>query len=159
VALLRAHAIDAIADVRRFPGSRRHPHFARERLDPFLRANGIEYHWMPDLGGRRAPRKDSPNTGWRVDAFRGYADYMATTQFRDAFRALQALANGRRTAILCAEALWWRCHRRLISDALLASGAAVLHIQGTDKAPSHALIPPAHLHHGKLSYAAEQLEI
>jgi uncharacterized protein (DUF488 family) len=114
---------------------------------------------MPDLGGRRTPRKDSPNTGWRVDAFRGYADYMATPPFREAFRALVELSRARRTAVMCAEALWWQCHRRLISDVLLASGAVVLHIQGPDKAPAHALVSPAHLHEGKLSYAAEQLEM
>ena len=157
--MLQAHDIAAVADVRRFPGSRRHPHFAREQLDPFLRAHGIAYHWMPELGGRRRPLKDSPNTGWRVDAFRGYADYMATPEFRSAFRALVDLSRAHRTAIMCAEALWWQCHRRLISDALLASGATVLHIQAADKAPPHALIPPAHLHDGNLSYAAEQLEI
>ena len=144
--------------MRRFPGSRRHPHFAREQLDPYLRARGIAYHWMPDLGGRRRPRKDSRNTGWRVDAFRGYADYMGTTEFRQAFRALLSLARSRRTAIMCAEALWWQCHRRLLSDALLALGVAVLHIQTAEKAPPHALVPPAHLYNGKLSYAAEQLE-
>ena len=114
---------------------------------------------MPDLGGRRSPRKDSPNTGWRVDAFRGYADYMATPPFREAFHALVELSRERRTAIMCAEALWWQCHRRLIADALLASGAVVLHIQGPDKAPAHALVSPAHLHEGQLSYAAEQLEM
>ena len=145
--------------MRRFPGSRRHPHFAREQLDPFLRARGIAYHWMPELGGRRQPKKDSPNTGWRVDAFRGYADYMATPEFRSAFRGLIELSRVHRTAIMCAEALWWQCHRRLISDALLASGAEVLHIQAPDKAPPHALIPPAHLHKGKLSYAADQMEL
>ena len=157
--MLQAHAIEAIADVRRFPGSRRHPHFAREQLAPFLQSRGLAYHWMPELGGRRSPRKDSPNTGWRVAGFRGYADYMETPEFRKAFRALVSLSKARRTAIMCAEALWWQCHRRLLSDALLVLGATVLHIQTPDRAPPHALTSPAHLRGGKLSYAAEQLEI
>jgi uncharacterized protein (DUF488 family) len=154
--LLQAHAIDALADVRRFPGSRRHPHFARERLEPLLRGHGIGYHWMPELGGRRSPRKDSPNTGWRVDGFRGYADYMETPEFRTVFTALISLAKTRNTAIMCAEALWWQCHRRLLSDAFFVLDWTVLHIQSPDKAPPHRLMPPAHLREGKLSYADPQ---
>lgn len=145
--------------MRRFPGSRRHPHFAREQLEPLLRSHGIEYHWMPELGGRRAARRDSPNTGWKVDGFRGYADYMGTAEFRDAFRALVQLSRERRTSIMCAEALWWQCHRRLLSDALMVLGAEVLHIQAAGKAPPHRLMPPAKLIGGKLDYSADQLEI
>ena len=148
-----------MADVRRFPGSRRHPHFAREQLEPFLVASGIGYQWMPELGGRRSPRKDSPNTGWRVDAFRGYADYMETPEFTDAMAVLLGLARTRRTAVMCAEALWWQCHRRLISDHLLAHGHSVLHIQSATSAPPHRLAPPAHLRDGRLSYAAEQPDL
>jgi uncharacterized protein (DUF488 family) len=159
VAVLQAHAIAAVADVRRFPGSRRHPHFGRDQLEPLLGAHGIEYHWLPDLGGRRTPRKDSPNTGWRVSAFRGYADYMDTTPFRDAFSSLDQLSRRVNTAVMCAEALWWQCHRRLIADAFLAQGAQVLHIQSEQAAVPHRLIPPAHVRDGRLSYAAEQMEL
>lgn len=148
-----------MADVRRFPASRRHPHFSREPLEGALRAAGIDYAWMPDLGGRRKARPDSRNTGWRVEAFRGYADYMETTEFETALAGLLELAGSRRTAIMCAEALWWQCHRRLIADALLARGYPVTHIESAAKASAHKLVPPAHLRLGTLSYAAEQADL
>ncbi|MGH7636157.1 MAG: DUF488 family protein [Gemmatimonadaceae bacterium] len=157
--MLQAHDVRALADVRRFPGSRRHPHFGREQLEPFLRAHGIEYVWMPELGGRRKARKDSPHTGWRVEAFRGYADYMDTDEFRAALTRLLELARGLPTAIMCAEQLWWQCHRRLISDALLAQGHEVLHIESAKKASPHKLVSPARLVGGTLSYAAEQPDL
>ncbi len=106
--LLAAHGIEVVADVRRFPGSRRHPQFGRERLAVALRAAGIDYRHLGDLGGRRPVRPDSPNTAWREPGFRGYADHMETPAWRAAIAALQELARGRRTAILCAEAVWWR---------------------------------------------------
>jgi len=145
--------------VRRFATSRRHPHFAQENLETFLSAVNIRYQWIPDLGGRRAPRPDSPNTGWQTEGFRGYADYMATPEFERAFQQLLDLASTQRTAIMCAEALWWQCHRRLIADALLAGGHEVLHIQSSGLAPPHKLIPPASLHDGKLSYVSAQPEL
>jgi uncharacterized protein (DUF488 family) len=157
--LLRAHTIEVVADVRRFPGSRRHPHFSRDRLEPFLRDHGIEYRWMPELGGRRSPRPDSNNTGWRVAAFRGYADYMETPEFAAAFAALGQLGAELRTAVMCAEALWWQCHRRLIADALTASGYFVVHIQTGEKSSPHKLIPPARLLRGRLDYAADQPDL
>jgi uncharacterized protein (DUF488 family) len=157
--LLRAHGIDTVADVRRFPASRRHPHFSREQLQPVLAANAIAYHWLPELGGRRAPRKDSPNTGWRVAGFRGYADYMETPEFSAALAALLAIARERRTAIMCAEALWWQCHRRLIADALLVAGHAVHHIESSTKVSPHRLMDPAHMRDGRLSYVAEQSDL
>ena len=157
--LLRAHGIQAVADVRRFPGSRRHPHFAREQLEPWLPAHDIAYRWMPELGGRRKPRPDSLNTGWRVDAFRGYADYLETPEAASAIATLLGLARAHRTAVMCAEALWWQCHRRLIADRLLAEGHEVRHIETATKASLHKLVPPAHLRDGALSYAAEQLEL
>ena len=157
--LLRAHGVDAIADVRRFPGSRRHPHFGRDQLEPFLTANGIHYAWMPELGGRRSPAKDSRNTGWRVAAFRGYADYMETPAFSDAMARLLELASSRRTAVMCAEALWWQCHRRLISDWLVARGHEVMHIESATKASPHRLIAPARIVDGRLSYEAEQTDL
>lgn len=157
--MLAAHGVRLVADVRRFPGSRRHPHFSREQLEPLLRAHGIGYHWLPELGGRRTARKDSINTGWRVAAFRGYADYMETPEFAIAFAQLVEMSRERATAIMCAEALWWQCHRRLLADQLLALGHSVLHIQGDRDASPHKLIPPAHLRDGRLSYAAEQLDL
>ncbi|HJQ19194.1 MAG TPA: DUF488 domain-containing protein [Gemmatimonadaceae bacterium] len=157
--VLRSQDIETLADVRRFPGSRRHPHFARERLGPWLETHGIRYAWMPELGGRRSAAKDSPNTGWRVAGFRGYADYMATAEFADAVAALVRLARDGRTAVMCAEALWWQCHRRLIADWLVAHDHDVIHIESATKASPHKLIPPAHLIAGKLSYAAEQEDL
>lgn len=114
---------------------------------------------MPQLGGRRKALKDSPHTGWRVEAFRGYADYMDTDDFRVALTGLLELARDRSTAIMCAEQLWWQCHRRLISDALLAQGHDVLHIESATKASPHKLVPPARLVRGRLSYAAEQPDL
>jgi uncharacterized protein (DUF488 family) len=114
---------------------------------------------MPELGGRRTPRPDSPNAGWRVAGFRGYADYMQTPEFGVALDALLTLAGLRRTAVMCAEALWWQCHRRLIADVALAQGHAVMHIEGVGKAAPHRLIAPARLHNGHLTYAAEQADL
>lgn len=156
IALLRAHEIGLVADVRRFPASRRHPHFSREQLEPTLAGAGIGYHWLPDLGGRRAPEKESVNTGWRESGFRGYADYMSTSSFDSALSELASAAVARRTAIMCAEAKWWQCHRRLIADALLARGWEVRHIQSHAAAAAHKLLPPAHLRSGRLTYEAEQ---
>jgi uncharacterized protein (DUF488 family) len=114
---------------------------------------------MPELGGRRTPRPDSPNAGWRVAGFRGYADYMQTPEFASALDALMTLAERRRTAVMCAEALWWQCHRRLIADVVLARGHPVMHIEGVGKATPHRLIAPARLLDGNLTYAAEQPDL
>lgn len=159
LALLEAHDIQLVADVRRFPASRRLPHFNREYLEQALHAAAIGYVWIPELGGRRAARKDSVNTGWRVAAFRGYADHMETPEFGDAFRTLLHSSRDRRTAVMCAEVLWWQCHRRLIADSLLARGCAVLHIQSPKSVSPHKLMAPALLRDGTLSYAAEQLDL
>jgi len=157
--MLRAHGIEAIADIRRFPGSRRHPHFGRDALRALLAAAGIEYHEFPDLGGRRTPRPDSHNTAWRNAAFRGYADYMETPEFGEAMQRLEQLATARRTAILCAEALWWRCHRALISDQLKAQGADVRHIADASRAAPHPFTKAAHIVDGRPSYGSEQLDL
>jgi uncharacterized protein (DUF488 family) len=159
LSLLRAHDIAAIADVRRFPGSRRHPHFSREALEVFLPRHGIEYVWMPELGGRRNPVPNSKNTGWRVAQFQGYADYMETPEFASAVERLLTLAATKRSAMMCAESLWWRCHRRLVSDYLLARGYDVIHIETATKASPHRLSPPARLVDGQLTYTAEQLDL
>ena len=153
--VLDAHRIEAIADVRRFPGSRKHPQFGREALEPTLAAHGIAYLWLPELGGRRTPSPQSPNTAWRNAAFRGYADHMAGEEFARGMAKLLALAADARTAILCAEAVWWRCHRALISDALCARAIAVMHISDAQHATAHPLTEPARIVDGRLSYAAE----
>ncbi|HYP24552.1 MAG TPA: DUF488 domain-containing protein [Actinomycetota bacterium] len=131
-ALLSGADATLLVDVRRFPGSRRHPHFAREALEESLPALGVEYDWRgEELGGRRSRTKDSAtrHPAWRNDAFGAYADYMDTPEFRTALERLEAEArNGLRLAVMCAETLWWRCHRRLIADALALRGAEVVHL-------------------------------
>lgn len=124
----KAHRIERVIDVRRFPGSRRWPHFSAARLSASLLASGIDYVGMPDLGGRRKANPDSPHTAWRVDAFRGYADFMDTPGFAASLERVEALAGEKRSALMCAEALPWRCHRSLIADALIARGWKVFEI-------------------------------
>ena len=126
-----------LVDVRRYPGSRRHPQFEREALARALEGAGIEYRHEPDLGGHRQPRADSPNTAWRNAAFRGYADHTATPEFQQALARL--LAAPPRTAVMCAEAVPWRCHRQLIADALVARGVDVRHILGPRRVEPHVL--------------------
>jgi uncharacterized protein (DUF488 family) len=128
VAILRAHGVRQIADVRRYPASRRWPHFSAEALGGSLPGAGISYAGFPELGGRRKARPDSPHTAWRVEAFRGYADYMDGPEFRHARERLEDFARPAFTAVMCAEALPWRCHRLLIADALLVRGWDVLEI-------------------------------
>jgi uncharacterized protein (DUF488 family) len=126
---LRAENIAVAADVRRFAGSRKHPQFGAAEMNGWLRKAAIEYRPLPELGGRRTALPDSINTGLRNTSFRGYADYMATLDFRMGFNALLALARERTTAIFCAETLWWRCHRRLVADAaVLLAGFEVIHL-------------------------------
>jgi uncharacterized protein (DUF488 family) len=151
---LRENAVAAIADVRRYPASRRHPQFVREALEASLSAAGIDYRWMPELGGRRTPRKDSPNTAWRNDSFRGYADYMQTEAFQLASVRLQELARAKRTAYLCAEHAWQQCHRGLISDTLMVQGWEVVHIVGPARTQVHPYTGAASIVEGKLDYAA-----
>lgn len=139
LAILRAHEVTRIADVRRYPTSRRWPHFSAGSLAQSLPAAAIEYVPMPELGGRRKARPDSPHTAWRVEAFRGYADFMDTPEFREALANLEALASTSFTAILCAEALPWRCHRSLIADSLLVRGWSVVEILSEREAKPRAL--------------------
>jgi uncharacterized protein (DUF488 family) len=152
--VLIAHGIELVTDVRRFPGSRRLPHFGAAVLDKDLATAGILYHASQALGGRRKPLPDSVNDGWRHLAFRGYADHLASDEFAEGFEELLVLAHGLRTAIMCAELLWWRCHRRLISDVLVSLDFPVLHIRDADAAEPHRLTPPARLENGVLTYAA-----
>jgi len=140
--------------VRRFPGSRRHPQYAATALEEVLTERGIEYRWMPELGGRRKPRPDSPHTAWRNASFRGYADHMDSTEFARALDELMELARRRRTAIMCAEALWWRCHRALIADALRVRGFEVMHIFDGSNPVAHPFTPAARIVDGRLSYEA-----
>jgi uncharacterized protein (DUF488 family) len=155
LALLNAHEIEALVDVRRFPGSRRHPQFGQEQLTKSLGRAGIGYLHFPELGGRRRARPDSPNTAWRNAAFRGYADYMMTSDFLAGIEGVIGLAREKRTAIMCAEALWWQCHRALISDFLKAQSTKVIHIVGTGKTQEHPFTSAARIEDGELSYRAE----
>jgi uncharacterized protein (DUF488 family) len=141
VALLQLHGVERVADVRVAPYSRRHPQFNRESLAGELGERGIDYRHLPALGGRRRPRPDSPNGGWEEEAFRGYADYALTGEFAAGLAELCALALERPTAIMCAEALWWRCHRRLIADRLIAVGWSVCHITPDGRLTEHELAP------------------
>jgi uncharacterized protein (DUF488 family) len=143
---LKAAGADAVADIRRFPRSRRHPHFNIEVLGPSLAEAGIAYRHLPGLGGRRTGRDDgkpSPHTLWRVPAFRNYADYAQTAEFRAAFAELTAMAEQCNPAILCAEAVWWQCHRRIVTDYLIAAGLTVEHIFDETKRAPAALTPGA----------------
>jgi uncharacterized protein (DUF488 family) len=151
--LLRSADIGAVADVRRFPGSRRLPHFGREALSAALGRAGVTYEHLPELGGRRRPRPDSPNTAWRDEGFRGYADYMMTAEFAAGIARLIELGARTRTAFMCAEALWWHCHRGLIADYLKARGHDVLHIMGAGKIEPHPFTSAARIVDGELSYA------
>lgn len=151
--LLAGNRIEAVADVRRYPGSRRWPHFAREQLAPALEDRRLVYMWLPELGGRRTPRPESPNTAWRSAAFRGYADYMATEPFADGLGRLVNLVYGLRTAIMCAESLWWRCHRGLIADVLRWLGIQVVHIMGPGLTAPHPFTSAASIVGGRLSYS------
>lgn len=127
--------------MRRFPGSRRWPHFGADALAAALAAAGVDYRHEPDLGGRRTPRPDSPHTGWRNAGFRGYADWMDGEAFRAALARVEAWSAERTVALMCAEAVPWRCHRRLIADALVARGHAVRDLYDAARAEPHALTP------------------
>jgi uncharacterized protein (DUF488 family) len=151
---LTSHNIETLVDVRRYPGSRRWPQFSRDVLAQSLEGHGIDYQWLPELGGRRQARPDSPNTAWRSAAFRGYADHMESTEFAEGLNSLLNLALGSRTVIMCAEALWWRCHRGLIADVLRWLGLEVWHILPPGPTVPHPYTRAARLVGGRLSYAA-----
>ncbi len=156
IALLQEQGVERVVDVRRFPGSRRHPQYGRDALAEALERAGMEYVHEPGLGGRRPAARDSRNTYWRDPGFRGYADHMATPEFEDALRRLELLAAERPTAILCAEAVPWRCHRQLVADALVTGGHEVTHIVGTGRAEPHRLNGAARVSRGGvLTYPGE----
>jgi len=152
LSLLKAHRLERLADIRSIPRSRRHPHFSREALAVALPGAGIAYLHMPALGGLRKPRPDSANTAWRHEGFRGYADYMQTAGFERALDELVAYASHAPTAIMCAEAVWWQCHRQLVADALVARGVEVRHVMAAGDAPVHALTSFARLVGGRVLY-------
>lgn len=158
IELLRTNEIELLADVRHFPGSRKVPHFNVEPLRDGLHASGIDYAAFTELGGRRKVQPDSPNTAWRHPAFRGYADYMQTDAFHEGIERLKALACARRTAIMCAEAVWWRCHRSLISDLFKLHGTRVLHITGPGTPREHPYTSAARIVGGQLDYTATQAQ-
>ena len=150
--MLKVHGVERVVDVRTAPGSRRMPHFARASLEVTLPERGIEYAHVPELGGLRKPRPDSVNDGWRNDSFRGFADYMQTDDFWHAIARLTELAQSKRVAIMCAEAVPWRCHRSLIADALTVHGVDVRHITGKGEPAAHRLTPFAFVNHGRITY-------
>lgn len=158
IVLARKHGIEAVADVRRFAVSRRHPHFNEMELFKSLAKENIEYVPFPELGGRRRPLPDSRNSLWRNESFRGYADFMLLPDFERGMERLCELAREKRTAVMCAELLWWRCHRALISDYLKAKGTKVLHILGPEKVEEHPYTSAARLVEGKLTYAPKGSE-
>ena len=153
ISLLEESGIKLVADVRLLPGSKRYPQFNKEALADSLGKVGIRYEHLPELGGRRKPKPDSPNTGWRNESFRGYADHMETDEFRKGIERLGDFANeAGPTAIMCAEAVWWRCHRGLISDFLKARGIEVTHILDAEKSEPHPFTSAAQMVNAELSY-------
>jgi len=156
IELLWRHHVGAIADVRIQPGSRRLPQFNRLELDEPLAAESIRYDHFKELGGRRVPRPDTPNSGWETEPFQGYADHMRTPEFASGLERLLALADERVTAVMCAEALWWRCHRRLLSDALVVRGRHVKHIGADGRLTEHRLTPFAVVDGERLTYPPTQ---
>ena len=177
ISLLKENEIKLLADVRAWPGSKRYPHFNKDALAESLSAHGIRYEHFPELGGKRKSKPDSRNTAWRNASFRGYADYMETEQFQKGIeRLLDVAGQGAAAwaaaeirhdgweavtpcaiAIMCAEAVWWRCHRSLIADYLKARGVEVLHVLGANKVDPHPYTPAARIVNGELSYEAESL--
>jgi uncharacterized protein (DUF488 family) len=152
--LLRAHGVTLLADVRKMPRSRSNPQFNRDTLPQALAEAGIGYVHLPALGGLRRPRPGSPNTAWRNASFQGYADYMLTPEFEQGLQELLERARGQRAALMCAEAVPWRCHRSLIADALCARGVAVEHVLGAGRAQPHALRPWARVQGERVTYPA-----
>ncbi len=156
--ILASYRLEALADVRRFPGSRRQPHYAQTALSATLAEHHIDYRWLPSLGGRRRPLPDSPNTAWRNVSFRGYADHIGSAEFSSGLAELLEFSSHLRTALMCAEAVWWRCHRALIADVLCVRGIEVIHILDAKHAVVHPFTSPARIVHGRLSYVPAKAE-
>jgi uncharacterized protein (DUF488 family) len=152
LAMLQSFEIKLVADIRSYPGSRRFPQYNKETLEITLPQNKIQYVHLKDLGGRRKTSPDSKNTAWRHVAFRGYADYMETESFKKGIIELEEIASRQRTAYMCSEAVWWRCHRSMVSDYLKAHGWKVMHIMGIGKDEEHPYTAPAKIINGELTY-------
>ena len=159
MALLKAHGVKRLVDIRTVPRSRHNPQFNQECLPDALAAAGIQYQHMPGLGGLRHTRRDSPNTGWRNASFRGFADYMQTPEFEESMEKLVTLAGQQPLALMCAEAVPWRCHRSLIADALTVRGIRVEHVMSATRRNPHALTPWARLEGLQITYPPESLSL
>lgn len=151
--MLKAFDIEVLADIRRYPGSRKYPQFNKDSLQITIPENGIEYIHFEDLGGRRKVQPNSHNTAWRLDSFKGYADYMETEEFKKAVEKLEKVASEKRVAYMCSEAVWWSCHRSLVSDYLKNEGWNVQHIMSKTKSDEHPYTKPAKIKNGKLVYS------
>jgi uncharacterized protein (DUF488 family) len=158
VAMLHSFKIEMVADIRNFPGSRKFPYFNKEALEISLPQNNISYLHLKELGGRRKAKPGSKNTAWRHPAFRGYADYMETDEFKNGIHELEKVALKQRTAYMCSEAVWWRCHRSMVSDYLKAKSWNVMHIMAIGKENEHPYTSPAKIVNGELSYGMESGE-
>lgn len=152
VEMLRSFNIEMLADIRSYPGSRKFPQFNKEILEKTVPEKGIEYIHIKKLGGRRKVNPDSKNTSWRVLAFRAYADYMETDEFEEGIKELEEIALKKRTAYMCSEAVWWRCHRSMVSDYLKTNGWKVMHIMDIGKEEEHPYTAPARIVNGELTY-------
>lgn len=159
ISLLEAFSINMLVDVRSYPGSRRYPHFNKENLAKELPFSNIHYIHLSSLGGRRKSLAHSKNSAWKNDAFKGYADYMETGEFKNGIQELENIAGKYNTAFMCSEAVWWRCHRSMIADYLKAEGWRVLHIINNKKAEEHPYTAPAKIIEGKLTYKSEQQKL
>ena len=157
VEMLLSFNIQMLVDIRSFPGSKRYPQFNKENLEQSIPQNNIEYVHLKSLGGRRPVHKESKNTGWKHPAFRGYADYMETGDFKKGIAELETIAATQRTAYMCSEAVWWRCHRSMVSDYLKLHGWVVHHIMETGKATEHTYTQPAKIVNDELSYEERSL--
>lgn len=153
--LLQSQNIQTLVDVRHYPGSRKFPQYNKENLREALQKENIGYIHLVDLGGRRKPEPNSKNDAWRNASFQGYADYMETEPFHNALQTLKEIASTQKTVIMCSEAVWWRCHRSMIADALKTQGWTVLHIISENKVPEHPFTSPAKVINGKLDYSKQ----
>ena len=158
LAMLQSYDIKILADIRSLPGSRKFPQFDQQNLIISMAENEIQYLHFPDLGGRRKPKKDSKNTRWNNPSFTGYADYMTTVTFLNAVAELEKIASLKNTAIMCSEAVWWRCHRSMVSDYLKAKKWKVLHIMAIGKVQEHKYSSPAIIIGEHVIYSDEELE-
>ncbi|MFZ4928140.1 DUF488 family protein [Chryseobacterium sp. Mn2064] len=157
VEMLKSFDIEVLADVRRFPGSKRFPWFSKDNLQKVLPENHIEYIHLEELGGRRKVQPNSVNSRWKNESFRGYADYMQTKEFSKAIEKLEHIAMKKATVLMCSEAVWWSCHRSMISDYLKAKGWEVEHIMNIGKKEEHPYTSPARIRDGKVFYSDESL--